>query len=106
MYVVTIAFVFISYYIMSKCINFNWVHCYACITLLLYPCIKNAKISLKKAALSDTECVLTLFVLNLNSLVSSDIDVSSKNLSNKNVRGLNGNLQNHHGNTVLCRSGL
>jgi len=36
LYVVTVAFVFISYYIMSKCINFNWVHCYACIMLSIY----------------------------------------------------------------------
>jgi len=49
-YVVTVAFVFISYYIMSKCINFNWVHCYACIMLPMYSCIKMQKFHRKGTA--------------------------------------------------------
>jgi len=28
--------------------NFNWVHCYASIMLLMYPCNKYAKFSYKK----------------------------------------------------------
>ena len=72
--VVTVVFAFVSYYVMS---DFNWVHCYAYI--MLFICID----------------ALKCMVLNINRLVSSDIDrcvlFIQYEPKRKNIRGLNSN---------------